>query len=173
MPIDKEKAAAYLRYRRTIGNITYARVTELSGVPGSTLSAYFNGNVQSPNQEIFSRLVGAVGGSWEEYDSWQPDGAPDPVRTSAKDVTDDMQIREIIESLQQSFEKNAMRLEATYNASVARLEAAHTRAERGHRAEKYVLFALLVLVSVYAVFAFTHYDLADPTTGLTGLFGGE
>ena len=171
MPINKEKAAAYLRYRRSVGNITYARITEESGVPGSTLSAYFNGNVQSPNREIFSRLIEAVGGSWEEYDAWQPEDKAAP-STNEKDVSNDMHLREIIESLQQSFEKNAVRLETTYNASVARLEAANAKAERTHRIEKYVLFVLLVAVSAYAVFAFTHYDLADPTTGLTSLFGG-
>ena len=172
MPINKEKSAAYLRYRRSLGGVTYAEVTSKTGVPGSTLSAYFNANVQSPNREIFERLMLAVGGSWEEYDAWEPEVRADVNEIKTKDVTEDVKLLEVIESIKQSFEANAVRMESAYNASIAKLEASHAKAERTHRIEKYVLFFLLVTVAVYAVFAFTHYDLKDPTTGLTSLFGG-
>lgn len=68
-------------------------------------------------------------------------------------------------------------MEALHAASIGRLEAAHEKeiarrdkADVAHRIEKYVLFVLLVCFAAYALFAFTHYDLPDPTSGLTSLF---
>ena len=179
MLVNKEKSSAYLKYKRSQSGITYAKITELSGVPGATLSAYFNGTVQSPGADTFARLMAAVGGSWEEYDAWQPEGAQD--LNNAKDGNSEMKLLEIVESLRQAYEANAVRLEASYNASVAQLkkshdeaiarsEETHAKVLRTHKMEKYVLFALLIAVSVYAVFAFTHYDLPDPTSGVTSLF---
>ncbi len=166
MPINKEKSSAYLKYRRGISNITYSKITEITGVPGATLSAYFNGTVQSPNTETFSRLISAVGGSWEEYDAWQPEGVP-AVDTNTKDVTDDVKVHQLIESLRLSYEDSITRMEKTHE----KMLGAYARANNIQRTEKYILFFLLLAVSIYAVFAFTHYDLADPTSGLTSLFG--
>ena len=168
MPINKEKSSAYLRYRRSISNITYSKITETTGVPGATLSAYFNGTVQSPNNETFSRLIAAVGGSWEEYDAWQPDGAPSAPNTKEKEVEDDVKTHQLIEALRQSYADHIARIEKANDAMIA----AYVRANNIQRLEKYILFVLLCAVSVYAVFAFTHYDLADPSGGLTGLLGG-
>lgn len=171
MPIDKEKSSAYLQYKRNMNNITYSRITETTGIPNATLSAYFNGSVKSPNKETFDRLMLAVGGSWAEYDAWAPE-----VNTQTEEM-DGMKLQEIIEQFRQAYETNTARMEIAYNTSIAKLEAAHEKeitrrdkADTAHRIEKYVLFLLLVCFAAYALFAFTHYDLPDPTSGLTSLF---
>lgn len=152
MPINKEKGAAYLRYRRTLCNITYARITDETKIPSATLSAYFNGTVQSPNKETYEKLMAAVGGSWEEYDDWSPESANETPKTAALDP--DM-IERIISPMRQSFDAASARADQAHAAEIKRIETAHEReleriqsenaaAHRAQKIEKYVLFALLV-----------------------------
>ena len=153
MPINKEKGAAYLRYRRALANATYAKINEETKIPTATLSAYFNGTVQSPNKETYEKLMAAVGGSWEEYDDWSPESAAEPAKVAA--VLDPEVIERIVASLRQSFDAVSGHGVQAHAAEIKRIEAAHEReleriqsenaaAHRAQKIEKYVLFALLV-----------------------------
>lgn len=161
MPISKEKSSAYLRYRKEQSLKTYSKINQETGVPMATISAYFNGTVQSPNVDTFLSLAACVGGSWEDYDAWQPDPAP----IKQQEDSPGMNVSEIVAHIRQTYADSAARTEAAYQAAIA---ASH-KVARIQRIEKYVLFVMLIAVSVYAVFAFTHYDLPDPTSGLTSL----
>lgn len=175
MPINKEKSSAYLRHKRSENNLTYSKITELSGVPNATMSAYFNGAVKAPAKETFERLMLAVGGSWAEYDAFAPEEkAPEE---SIREDDESMNLTPVIQALDAS----AVRLEAAYNSAIERITKAHNeeidrmqarydKTETAHRIEKYVLFVLLVCFATYALFAFTHYDLPDPTSGITSIF---
>ena len=153
MPVNKEKGAAYLRYRRALANATYKKITDETNVPSATLSAYFNGTVQSPNRETFELLMLAVGGSWEEYDSWTPEsGSTEPARSAALDPD---AVERILAPLRQTMEAAAVRADQAHAEEIRRIEAEHERelariqresaiAFAAQKAEKYVLFALLV-----------------------------
>ena len=158
MPVDKEKSSSYLRYRKNLSETTYAKITELSGVPNATMSAYFSGSVKNPSRETFEKLMTAVGGSWDEYDVWTPDVQADmpPPKSDTS-----------IEQIQKAFESSAMRMEAAFNASLARMEAAHdkeiARMEKNHaalvwalRIEKYILLAVITAIGLYAIFKLSH-----------------
>lgn len=160
MPINKEKGAAYLRYRRSIANLTYSTITGATQIPQTTLSAYFNGTVQSPNKETFENLMTAVGGSWEEYDAWSPESAGDSPKAVALDPDT---IEHIIAPVRQSLEAALAHAEREHDAEVQRIEAAHEReiarirseaadAFRAQKIEKYALFALLIAAIVVILF---------------------
>ena len=158
MPVDKEKSSSYLRYLKSLNEVTYAKITEVSSVPTATMSAYFNGTVKNPNRETFEKLMTAVGGTWDEYDGWTPDVKADlPIPKNDANV----------EQIQKAFESSAMRMEAAFNASLARMESAHdkeiTRMEKSHaatvwalRIEKYILLAVVAVLGFYAIFQFSH-----------------
>lgn len=158
MPIDKEKSSSYLRYLKSLNEVTYAKITEQSGIPNTTMSAYFNGTVKTPNRDTFEKLMEACGGSWDEYDNWVPDVKADmPLPKSDTSI----------EQVQKAFESSAMRMEAAFNASLARMESAHdkeiTRMEKDHaalvwalRLEKYILLAVIAAIGLYAIFQLSH-----------------
>lgn len=167
--IDPKKGSAYLRHKRSITGMTYAAVMDISSVPNATISAYFNGTPKSFKPETFESLVLAVGGTMEEYERWSP-----PAQESEEN---DMKIQEILDTVQRAFDACTAHMETAYNGTIAAMEKAHAteinRMQKEHgrdRIEKYVLFGVLLLVAAYAVFAFTHYDLPDPTSGVTSLF---
>lgn len=158
MPVDKEKSSSYLRYLKNLNDVTYAKITDQSGVPNATMSAYFNGTVKTPNRDTFEKLMAACGGSWDEYDNWTPDVKAD-MPPPKSDAT--------IEQIQKAFESSAMRMEAAFNASLARMEASHdkeiTRMEKSHaatvwalRIEKYILLVVVAVLGFYAIFQFSH-----------------
>lgn len=154
MPVDKEKSSSYLRYLKSLNEVTYAKITEVSSVPTATMSAYFNGTVKNPSRETFEKLMIAVGGTWDEYDSWTPDVKADlPIPKNDTNV----------EQIQKAFESSAMRMEAAFNASLARMETAHNneiaRMEKNHastvwalRIEKYIMIGVVVVLGLYAIF---------------------
>ena len=157
MPIDKEKSSSYIRYLKSLNEVTYSIITEMTGIPNTTLSSYFNGTVKNPSRDIFEKIMGAVGGTWDEYDNWTPDVSADIIKT--RNDTN-------VEQIQKAFESSAMRMEAAFNASLARMEAAHdkevTRMEKSHaatvwalRAEKCVLLAVIAILGFYAIFQFS------------------
>lgn len=154
MPVDKEKSSSYLRYLKNLNEVTYSKITDLTGIPNATMSSYFNGTVKTPNRDTFEKLMTAVGGTWDEYDNWTPDVTADMSKTR-----DNMNI----EQIQKAFESSALRMEAAFNASLARMEASHDkeieRMEKSHaatvwalRAEKYTLLAVVGLLGFYAIF---------------------
>lgn len=158
MPVDKEKSSSYLRYLKSLNEVTYAKVTDLTGIPNATMSAYFNGTVKNPSRDIFEKIMTAVGGTWDEYDNWTPDVKAD-MAAPKSDAS--------IEQIQKAFESSAMRMEAAFNASLARMEAAHdkevNRMEKSHaatvwalRVEKYILLAVVAVLGFYAIFQFSH-----------------
>lgn len=174
-----KKAAAYLRYLKNRGALTYRQIEETSGVSDSTAQAYFAGRVQTMRQETFQALVSAMGGNMEEFELWQPAVVAEP--SEVKEGEDMMQMKEIIDALREAFNSATLHMESTYNKSfdqlkqqhqheVERLQQDYSRAVFRQRNEKYVLFLILICVAVYAVFAFLHYDLADPSSGLTSIF---
>lgn len=178
MSVDTKKAAAYLRYLKNRGALTYRQIEETSGVSDSTAQAYFAGRVQTMRQETFQALVSAMGGSMEEFELWQPAVVAEP---SEVKESEDMNMKEIIDALREAFNSATLHMESTYNKSfeqlkqqhqreVDRLQQDYSRAVFRQRNEKYVLFLILICVAVYAVFAFLHYDLADPSSGLTSIF---
>ena len=160
MPINKEKGAAYLRYRRALANATYAKINDETKIPSATLSAYFNGTVQSPNKETYEKLMAAVGGSWEEYDDWSPESAAESPKAAALDS--DM-IERIVAPMHQSFDAASARADQAHAAEIRRIEAAHEReleriqsesaaALRAQKIEKYILFSLLVVALAALIF---------------------
>lgn len=174
-----KKAAAYLRYLKNRGALTYRQIEETSGVSDSTAQAYFSGRVQTMRQETFQALVSAMGGSMEEFELWQPAVVAEPAEV--KESEDMMQMKEIIDALREAFNSATLHMESTYNKSFEQLKQQHqrevdriqqdySRAVFRQRNEKYVLFIILICVAVYAVFAFLHYDLSDPSSGLTSIF---
>ena len=174
-----KKAAAYLRYLKNRGALTYRQIEETSGVSDSTAQAYFSGRVQTMRQETFQALVSARGGSMEEFELWQPAVVAEPAEV--KESEDMMQMKEIIDALREAFNSATLHMESTYNKSFEQLKQQHqrevdriqqdySRAVFRQRNEKYVLFIILICVAVYAVFAFLHYDLSDPSSGLTSIF---
>lgn len=178
MSVDTKKAAAYLRYLKNRGALTYRQIEETSGVSDSTAQAYFAGRVQTMRQETFQALVSAMGGSMEEFDLWQPAVVAEPAEVKE---SEEMYMKEIIDALREAFNSATLHMESTYNKSfeqlkqqhqreVERLQKDYSRAVFRQRNEKYVLFLILICVAVYAVFAFLHYDLADPSSGLTSIF---
>lgn len=177
MSVDTKKAAAYLRYLKNSAALTYRQIEETSGVADSTAQAYFAGRVQTMRQETFQELVSAMGGSMEDFDDWQPAVVAEPAEAKESDAT----MKEIIDALHDAFNSATLHMESTYNKSfeqlrqqhqreVDRIQQDYSRAVFRQRNEKYVLFLILVCVAVYAVFAFLHYDLADPSSGLTSIF---
>jgi transcriptional regulator with XRE-family HTH domain len=159
MPIDKEKSSSYLRYLKSLNEVTYAKITELTGVPNTTISTYLNGSVKTPNRDTFEKLMIACGGGWDEYDNWTPDVQADLKMPPKSDTS--------IEQIQKAFESSAMRMEAAFNASLARMESAHdkeiARMEHQHaatvwalRLEKYLLLAVICVIGFYAIFQFSH-----------------
>lgn len=164
MPIDNVKSSAYLRYRKEQSYKSYSKITAETGVPSTTLSAYFNGTVKSPNVDTFESLMSCVGGSWEEYDAWTIPLTDLPPKNTPEGVPD-MNVSEIIAHIRQTYSDAAEEQREAYTAALA----ANDKAARVQRIEKYVLFFLLVAVSIYAIFAFTHYDLPDPSSGITSL----
>ena len=158
MPIDKEKSSSYLRYLKSLNEVTYAKITELTGVPNTTISTYLNGSVKTPNRDTFEKLMIACGGGWDEYDNWTPDVQADLKMPPKSDTS--------IEQIQKAFESSAMRMEAAFNASLARMESAHdkeiARMEHQHaatvwalRLEKYLLLAVICVMCGYAIFQFS------------------
>lgn len=177
MSVDTKKAAAYLRYLKNSAALTYRQIEETSGVADSTAQAYFAGRVQTMRQETFRELVSAMGGSMEDFDAWQPAVVAEPAEAKESDAT----MKEIIDALHDAFNSATLHMESTYNKSfeqlrqqhqreVDRIQKDYSRAVFRQRNEKYVLFLILVCVAVYAIFAFLHYDLADPSSGLTSIF---
>ena len=159
MPIDKEKSSSYLRYLKNLNEVTYAKITDLSGIPNATMSAYFNGTVKNPSRDTFEKIMNAVGGTWDEYDNWVPDVVADMPPPPKGDAS--------IEQAYKAFESSAMRMEAAFNASLARMEAAHdkeiTRMEKDHaatvwalRIEKYIMVGIVVVLGFYAISQFSH-----------------
>lgn len=159
MPIDKEKSSSYLRYLKSLNEVTYAKITEMTGVPSTTISTYLNGSVKTPNRDTFEKLMVACGGGWDEYDNWTPDVQADLKMPSKSDTS--------IEQIQKAFESSAMRMEAAFNASLSRMESAHdkeiTRMEKDHAAtvwalrfEKYLLLAVIFALGLYSIFSLTH-----------------
>lgn len=158
MPIDKEKSSSYLRYLKSLNEVTYSKITEQSGIPNATLSSYFNGTVKNPSRDIFEKLMSAVGGTWDEYDNWTPDVSAD-MRQTRNDTN--------VEQIQKAFESSALRMEAAFNASLARMESSHdkeiARMEKNHaatvwalRVEKYILLAVVAALGFCAIFQFSH-----------------
>lgn len=170
MPIDKGKSSSYLRYLKELNEVTYAKITEMTGVPSTTISTYLNGSVKTPNRDTFEKLMIACGGGWDEYDNWTPDVQADLNMPPKGDNN--------IEQIQKAFEASALRMEAAFNASLARMESAHdkevdrmksahneeiTRMEKDHAAtvwvlrfEKYLLLAVICVLGAYAIFSLTH-----------------
>lgn len=159
MPIDKEKSSSYLRYLKSLNEVTYAKITELTGVPNTTISTYLNGSVKTPNRDTFEKLMIACGGGWDEYDNWTPDVQADLKMPPKSDTS--------IEQIQKAFESSAMRMEAAFNASLARMESSHdkeiARMEHQHaatvwalRLEKYLLLVVICVIGFYAIFQFSH-----------------
>ena len=159
MPIDKEKSSSYLRYLKSLNEVTYAKITELTGVPNTTISTYLNGSVKTPNRDTFEKLMIACGGGWDEYDNWTPDVQADLKMPPKSDAS--------IEQIQKAFESSAMRMEAAFNASLARMESSHdkeiARMEHQHaatvwalRLEKYLLLVVICVIGFYAIFQFSH-----------------
>ena len=159
MPIDKEKSSSYLRYLKSLNEVTYAKITEMTGVPNTTISTYLNGSVKTPNRDTFEKLMVACGGGWDEYDNWTPDVQADLKMPPKSDTS--------IEQIQKAFESSAMRMEAAFNASLSRMESAHdkeiTRMEKDHAAtvwalrfEKYLLLAVIFALGLYSIFSLTH-----------------
>lgn len=159
MPIDKEKSSSYLRYLKSLNEVTYAKITEMTGVPSTTISTYLNGSVKTPNRDTFEKLMVACGGGWDEYDNWTPDVQADLKMPPKSDTS--------IEQIQKAFESSAMRMEAAFNASLSRMESAHdkeiTRMEKDHAAtvwalrfEKYLLLAVIFALGLYSIFSLTH-----------------
>lgn len=159
MPIDKEKSSSYLRYLKSLNEVTYAKITEMTGVPSTTISTYLNGSVKTPNRDTFEKLMVACGGGWDEYDNWTPDVQADLKMPPKSDTS--------IEQIQKAFESSAMRMEAAFNASLSRMESAHdkeiARMEKDHAAtvwalrfEKYLLLAVIFALGLYSIFSLTH-----------------
>ena len=159
MPIDKEKSSSYLRYLKSLNEVTYAKITELTGVPNTTISTYLNGSVKTPNRDTFEKLMIACGGGWDEYDNWTPDVQADLKMPPKSDTS--------IEQIQKAFESSAMRMEAAFNASLARMESSHdkeiARMEHQHaatvwalRLEKYLLLVVVCVIGFYVIFQFSH-----------------
>ena len=159
MPIDKEKSSSYLRYLKSLNEVTYAKITELTGGPNTTISTYLNGSVKTPNRDTFEKLMIACGGGWDEYDNWTPDVQADLKMPPKSDTS--------IEQIQKAFESSAMRMEAAFNASLARMESSHDKeiARMEHqpaatvwalRLEKYLLLVVICVIGFYAIFQFSH-----------------
>ena len=159
MPIDKEKSSSYLRYLKSLNEVTYAKITEMTGVPNTTISTYLNGSVKTPNRDTFEKLMIACGGGWDEYDNWTPDVQADLKMPPKSDTS--------IEQIQKAFESSAMRMEAAFNASLSRMETSHDkeieRLEKRYneilwtqRVEKYILIGMVLLLAGYAIFSFSH-----------------
>ena len=113
----------------------------------------------------------------EDFNAWQPAVVAEPAEAKESDAT----MKEIIDALHDAFNSATLHMESTYNKSfeqlrqqhqreVDRIQKDYSRAVSRQRNEKYVLFLILICVAVYAVFAFLHYDLADPSSGLTSIF---
>lgn len=168
--IDSVKSSAYLRHKRSITGITYAMIQDVSGVPGATMSSYFNGTVKTPKPETFEALVRAVGGTMAEYELWSQQAEP------SENGGYSMTIQEITDTMQRAFNVCTLHMETAFNTTLATIKSAHDaeirhmqNESRRDRHEKYALFVILLIVAAYAIFAFTHYDLKDPTSGLTSL----
>lgn len=145
MPINKEKGAAYLRYRRALVNITYAKITDETSIPTATLSNYFNGTVQNPNKETYEKLMACVGGTWEEYDDWKPETNDS---SNSKPLGLDIEsVARILSDIRSSYDTMYERAEKAHAAQVAQLE----KDVRAHRLEKWIFVVLLAVTVVILI----------------------
>ena len=155
--MDAQKIAARLRIFYGKSKLTLDQLAEVSGVGRSTAHNYLNGRTERPSDDTLSRLVTAMGYTME--DLYREDPLPDEPSADSGKLTD--RLKEIGADVSRLAFESQMQVEM-FAAALANAK----EETRKQRIEKYVIFAVLVVVTAYAIYCFVNFDLHDPTKGI-------
>lgn len=162
------KIAEYIMQLKDAGGYSWNMISEMSGVPISTIRSIASGSVEQPSYQVVCDIITAMGGSLDVmYTTPKIKKEMQQVRQAEEDGTEELKITirtmrgirtEMLENQRMSYETQISQLKESYEREVMHLTKSNATLRKTLYFGLAAIIIILVAIICILIYDITHLD---------------